>query len=292
MKIDSSFAGTKLKDYSTTITSRATMNYASAVNDDNPAYFDDTENRSVIAPPMFAAAVTWPVQEHIIDFIEDADFPKDILNTRVHYTEHLAFHRPLGPGDELTIKGCIAAVMPHRAGTVIVVKHDAVDRSGNPVFTEHIGGMLRGVQCTGEGCGTGDMPQVPRNDHAGDVFRKSIIQIDRMRPYIYDGCTSIHFPIHTSSAFARMVGLPDIILQGTATMAFAAREIVNAEAEGNPRRLREMYCRFSGMVVTPEDICINLLWKVQSTGGGDLFFDVTGNNGSKILSGGYALIDG
>jgi hypothetical protein len=51
-----------------------------------------------------------------------------------------------------------------------------------------------------------------------------------MRPYVYDGCTNIYFPIHTSVGFARMVGLPDIILQGTATLAYAARELADREA--------------------------------------------------------------
>lgn len=292
MKINSSFSGTKLKDYHTVVTPRAVMNYAAAVEDPNPAYFDDTGGRTIIAHPMFAAALTWPVQENILDYITDTAFPKDILRTRVHYTEHLEFHRPVLPGDELDIKSVIAAVMPHRAGTVIVVRHDASDKAGSPVFTEHIGGMLRGVECTGGAGGTDAIPQVPSNGYDGPPMAGRTIHVDRLRPYIYDGCTNIHFPIHTSSAFAHMVGLPDIILQGTAAMAFAVSVIVNTEAGGDPRRIGEIYCRFTGMVVPPEDININLLCKRESAGGSGIFFEVTGKNSAKVLSGGYAKITG
>ena len=292
MKIDSLFSGTRLKDYSVAVTSRAVMNYAAAVEDVNPAYFDDTGGRTIIAHPMFAAALTWPIQENILDFITDTAFPKDILRTRVHYTEHLEFHRPVQPGDELDIKSIIAAVMPHRAGTVIVVRHNAADKSGAPVFTEHIGGMLRGVECTGGARGADDIPHVPSGGYDGPAMTGKTVHVDRLRPYIYDGCTNIHFPIHTSAAFARMVGLPDIILQGTAAMAFAVREIINTEAGGDPRRLREIYCRFTGMVVPPEDINISLLCKKENAGGSGLFFEVTGKNSVKVLSGGYAKITG
>lgn len=44
------------------------------------------------------------------------------------------------------------------------------------------------------------------------------------------------------------MGLPGIIHQGTATLAYAARELVNREARGNPALLKALACRFTGMV--------------------------------------------
>ncbi len=290
MKLDSSFVGTTLKDYTTSINWRATMNYAASVDDQNPLYFDDEGGKPVIAPPMFAVAVTWPVSERIWDFIEDDNFPRDIIQTQVHYTEHLAFHRPILPGDELTVKGRVAAIMPHRAGTVTVIRFDALDREGKPVFTEHIGAMMRGVECVGEGRGAADIPAVPSLPEDAPAEWESVIPIDRMRPFVYDGCTNIYFPIHTSVGFARMVGLPDIILQGTATLAYAAREITDREAGNDSRRLKRVSCRFSGMVVPPGEIHVRLTGKVRSTEGSDLFFEVQGGDGSRVLSSGYAFL--
>ncbi|MBW2624329.1 MAG: MaoC family dehydratase N-terminal domain-containing protein, partial [Deltaproteobacteria bacterium] len=42
------------------ITWRDTMNYAAAVGETNPRYFDDTLPEGIVAPPMFAIAVKWP----------------------------------------------------------------------------------------------------------------------------------------------------------------------------------------------------------------------------------------
>ncbi|MHA1487548.1 MAG: MaoC/PaaZ C-terminal domain-containing protein, partial [Promethearchaeota archaeon] len=71
------------------------------------------------------------------------------------------------------------------------------------------------------------------------VWKKSVY-IDKLRSFVYDGCTDIVFPIHTSKKFAHFVGLPRIILQGTATLAFAVKEIINEESERDPNRVREI----------------------------------------------------
>lgn len=289
MKIDSSFVGTQLKEYTTTVTLRATMNYAAAVGDANPVYFDD--GKIVIAPPMLAVALTWPILEHIGEYIDDKNFPVDIIKTQVHYTEHLAFHRTVHPGDMLTIKGRVAAIMPHRAGTVTVIRFDAVDHDGKSVFTEHIGALMRGVECAGKSRGQEDLPCVPTISSEGSAKWEKVIRIDRMQPFIYDGCTNIYFPIHTSVGFAKLVGLPDIILQGTATLAFAARELTDNEAAGDPQRLKELYCRFTGMVVPPGDIHVQLIQRQERDSRADLFFEVNGKDG-RVLSNGYALISG
>ncbi len=238
---------------------------------------------------MFAVACTWPISERIWEFIDNKNFPFEIIQTQVHYTEHLYFHKPIQPDDTLSIKGHIACIMPHRAGTVIVMRFDAFDNLSQPVFTEHIGGLFRGVQCVDEGKGKNDIPQqLSPHSIAEPLWERSIV-IDRMRPYIYDGCTNIHFPIHTSKAFAKMVGLPDILLQGTATLAYAAREIVNHEIAGNAHKLKELSCRFTGMMIPPGDIHIVMLSRKKENKNIHCFFEVNGNNG-RIISNGYARI--
>lgn len=290
MKLDSAFAGTPLKDFTTPVTARATMNYAAATGDANPRYLDDSDGKVVIAPPLFAVAATWPVAGRIHDFLEGSGFPVGLLQTQVHYTEHLAFHRPLRPGDTLTLKGRIAAILPHRAGTVSVVRFDAFDREGQPVFTEHIGALLRGVACVGEARGVQDLPVQPAPPDTGapPCWEESV-HIERLRPFLYDGCTGIHFPIHTSAGFARMVGLPDIILQGTATLACAARTLIDREAAGDATRLKEIACRFTGMMVPPGDIRIRLLARRERDAGTGLFFEACGDAG-RLLGDGYARL--
>ena len=289
MEISSQYVGVPLREYRTVISWRDTMNYAAALDDSNPLYFDDEHEEGIIAPPLFAVAVTWPVIEHIGEYIEASDFPREVLLTQVHFTEHLELHRPLKPGDALTVKGRIAAILPRRAGTYVVMRFDAVDAEGAPVFTEHIGAMMRGVSCAGEGRGNDALPQVPSSP-GGIPLWESPVFIDALRPFVYDGCSRIFFPSHTSRRFAHDVGLPDISLQGTATLGFALRELINKEAGGDPRRVKALACRFTGMVLPGTEITVTL--EAREEGGRGLFFAVSDSAGNKVIKDGYALLDG
>lgn len=291
MEISSSFVGSRLKDYAAEVTWRNTMNYAASIGDNNPCYFDDERERGVIAPPAFSVALTWPISERIWDYIEAPDFPKEIIATQVHYTEHLMFHRPVRPGDRLRITGRIAAILPHKAGTHVVIRFDAIALNDAPVFTEHIGAIMRGVKCTDEGRGGDDLPKIPRTSGDSPPLWESVIPIDALEPFIYDGCTNIFFPIHTSVKFAHEVGLPGIILQGTATLAYALREIINKEAGGDPFELKSAYCRFTGMVLPGTIIRVRLIRNDSNNGGSDLFFTVMNAEKKKAISGGYVRLE-
>jgi len=289
MEISPRFTGTKLKEFNMEVTARQTMNYAASVGDDNPFYLDDTRKGGIVAPPMFATAVSWQISRRIWDFIEAEDFPADVLMTQVHYTEHIQFHRPVAPGDKLTLKGKVAAILPHRAGTHVVIRYDAGDRNGEKVFTMHTGAMLRGVECGG-GDGKDNLPEVPDTPGESETAWETEIRIHPLASYVYDGCADIFFPIHSSPRFAKGVGLPGIILQGTATLAHAAKEIVNRECGGDPNLLGEIFCRFTGMVLPGTDIRV-ILDSVRDAGEGrDLFFTVMNSEGKKAISGGYARV--
>lgn len=289
MELNAGLLGTPLKKYQTTITWRETTNYAASVQDNNPKYFDDREAAGIVSHPMFAVSVTWPVLSRLDAFIESKDFPEEVLMTQVHYTERLILHRLIRPGDELTIVGTLKAFLPHRAGTHAIICLEARDQKGEPVFTEYTGAMLRGVDC-GEGGKTGQLPVIPENDAGGEVLWTSDIHIDPLRPYIYDGCSNIVFPIHTSPTFARMVGLPGIILQGTATLAYAIREVVNHEADKDPSRISEIACRFTGMVLPGTDINVCCIGKKSHNDFTDIFFEVQNDAKEKAVRNGYVKV--
>lgn len=300
MEIDSAIAGADAGARKAEITGRQTSNYAAAVGDANPVYFDDTRTGGLVAPPMLAAAITWPLSAVLGQTLAQAGggaggaaVDPAIFNTQVHHTETLIFHRLVRPGDTLSVAGRVAAVLPHRAGTRLVVRFDAADETGAPVFTEYSGAMLRGVDCLGGGAGAGfDGPEIPApNDAGDDPLWRAAIQVDVLAPYRYDAGSDIHFPIHTSPAFARSVGLPGIIHHGTGTLALAARELVDREAGGDPARLRRLSCRFAGMVRPGEEITVRLLARPDGAAGRALFFDVTTADGGRAIDRGHALIE-
>ena len=291
MEISSNLVGTRLKPYHAQVHWRDTMNYAAAIFDDNPLFFDDEQEGDVRVHPMFSVAVTWPVVEHLPQYLDTTDIPPEVLLTQVHYTEHLIFHRQLRPDEKLTIRGKIVAITPHRAGTHIVLRFRALDQNRQPVFTEFNGGMLRGVQCRGAGRKEENCPIIPDDRDDRQLCWRKSITVDPLLPFIYDGCTNIVFPIHTSKKFAHQVGLPQIILQGTATLALAVRELIKHEAEGQPVRLKEIYCRFSGMVFPGSDITLQVYGALAGQKSGRRYFEVLSREGEKVLSHGYALIN-
>jgi len=289
MEISSKFVGTSLKTHETLVSPRHIMNYAASIGDDNPCYMNDERKDGVVAHPMFCVAVTWPICANIWDYIPLEDFPKEVIFTQVHYTEHLTIHRLIKPGEGLKIKGKIAAILPHRAGTHIVMRFDAFDSVDKPVFTEHVGGLLRGVKCRDDGKGKEDLPEVSVHDDDQLPTWESVIPIDPLAPFIYDAGADIFFPIHTSIKFAHQVGLPGIIYQGTATLACAVRELVNREMDGNPAMLQSIYCRFTGMVLPGTEIKVQVFERDKN--GSGLFFAVLNAKGEKAISRGYVKIE-
>lgn len=290
MNINPELAGTRLTPIQTKITWRQTTNHAAAVNDANPRYLDDTDENGLVSHPMFPVAVTWPLLSRLDNAIEAADFPVDVLLTQVHYSEHLIIHRLVKPDDDLTINGSLTALIPHRAGTHAIICLEARDQDNLPVFTEYTGAMLRGVDC-GKGNITTPLPTIPKNNKDNDTAEwTSHIPIDPVMPFVYDGCTNIEFPIHTSIQFAKAVGLPGIILQGTATLALAVRDIVNKEAGMNPERVEQIACNFTGMVMPGTDIRVDCTGSVSHPAHKDLFFSVYNNKDQKAIRNGYVRI--
>jgi acyl dehydratase len=287
VKLTSDFVGTGLREYACQISPRWTMNYAAAIGDPNPLYFDDERPGGIIAPPVFPVAVTWPVIERIADYIEAESFPREIVFTQVHYTEHLHICRPVKPGDNLAIRGTIAAILPHRAGAQVIIRFDARDELGQTVFTEHIGAMMRGVTCADSGRGGEQVPSVPQCEDESSCLWSSVISIDPLSPFIYDGCTNIHFPIHTSVKFAHQVGLPGIIHQGTSTLALSVRDVLDREASGDSTRVESLYCRFTGMVLPGSDIRVRVIGRSPAAGGTDIFFTVLNSEEQRAISNGH-----
>jgi len=288
-EIDPKLVGKKLSTIKRDITWRDTTNYAAAVNDLNPRYFDDIREDGIVAPPMLAVTLTWPMVGKMREQLGESITP-EAAATMVHATGHLVFHRLIRPGDKLKIEGKVAAVLPTRAGTRFVLRFDATDDRDKPVFTEYNGGIFRGIECKGEGKGEKNLPEAPEFDKPESTIWKAEIPIPREMPYVYDGCTDIFFPIHTSPAFAKNVGLPDIILQGTATLALAARELINREAGGQPERLREIACRFSAMVIPDSEIKVELVNKEKKNNETHLGFRVLNAGGAHALKFGYAKL--
>ena len=289
MEITSEAVGKKMKLFQTDITQRQVNNYAAAVNDPNPFYLDDERKEGLVAHPTLAAAITWPLIQNIYAYI-DLEYPPEIMFQIVHYSEYLAIHRPLVPGDKISITGEVAAVVPEKNGTHVVFKLPALDSKNEPVFTEYIGGMLRGVKCLDQGRGKDSIPAEASSFSDSQPLWEVSLPITRLDCYIYESCANVPFPIHTSPAFARSVGLPDIIYFGIGTLARGINEIINRENGADPRGVKAVSCRFRGMVSPESFIRIQLLKRVIDQGKKELYFRVLNREDKEAVSSGYILI--
>lgn len=294
MELSSDHVGAYTKILQVEVTARLCMNYAAAVGDGNPLYFDDTRADGIIAPPMLSCALTWPLSGDFVENWERHSFPRpfpyELMQQQVLYTETLMWHRIMRPGDKLRIQGRMVAILPHRAGAYMVVRYDATTVSGDPIFTEYVGALLRRIRCSDEGRGADNLPAIPDYPATSEPVWTETIPVDPLAAHIYDACTNMHFPIHTSLRFARSVGLREVILQGTATLSLAVRELVNREAAGDASRLESTSCTFTNKVVPGSRIVVRLLKKEEGPAACDLFFDVVNATGNPAISGGHVRL--
>jgi len=266
MEISSRLVGRRSSTYDIELTHRCCTNYAAAVLERNARYFDDTAPEGIIAPPMLATALTWHMTQYREAFWSTQDFPPEIAVRQVHYSEHLVLHEPLRPGQHLSIHAEVVSVIPHRAGTHMIVRYEAT-AAGQPIFTEYAGAMLRDVACTDAGLGKEYAGESGRFGRQEDAAWESTLPVHPLAAYFYDGCGDVHNPIHTSLQFSQMVGLPGPILHGAATLAYAVREVVAREAGDEPARVAAIRANFTGMVLPGSTIRIEMLGREKT---GDL----------------------
>jgi acyl dehydratase len=290
MELSSSFVGSVSKALKTRVSPRHAMNFAASVGDSNPYYFDDENEDQLIAPPMLAVALIWPIASRIQEYWEREDFPEEVLRQKVHFTETLVWHQPLRHNDELTVVGKLAAIFKQRGGTMLVTEFKVTNEAHEPVFTEYVGVLLRRVRCPGAGAGAEDLPVVPMFDGDGPPVWEEKMHIDPLAAHVFDAGADVPFEIHTSQRFAKQVGLPRTIFQGAGTLAMAVRELVNREADGNPNRLAMVNCRFTGMVFPGSDITMKLLGRHETDEGTGLHFEILNDQGRKALSEGYVKL--
>lgn len=290
LEITSAAAGARCVPRTVSITSRQAMNFAAALNDGNPLYFDDTRSEGVLAHPMLAVALTWPLSSGADSTWEHGGIIPEARVRQVHYNESVIWHRPMQAEETLTIQGLICAVRSHPAGTLVSIRYEARDLTGVPVFTEFITGLMVGVILLDDGAGDESVPAIERSPEGLSGGWKHTIEISPLAAHIYDGCSGISFPIHTSRAFALSAGLPGTIYHGTATLGLALREIINRESEANPGRVAEVHCGFRGMVVPGTSLTLSVHGTQYDAGLTTVYFDVITAAGEPAIRNGRVLL--
>ncbi|MDR0359101.1 MAG: MaoC family dehydratase N-terminal domain-containing protein [bacterium] len=254
MPLSTETVGRTIRPQEQDVDARWTMAYAAGLGDALDCYLDTLRPEGVVAHPLFPVALLWP---QVRDGWRPADPAEGARG--VHFTHDQIVHRLVRPGDRLTSSGLVAGVERRRSGAYQVVRLDTRAADGEPVATTWHGTLFRDVEVEGLDTWLDRPDPVAPLDGAQEPSEEEPIRIPATLGHVYTECARIWNPIHTDAGFAASVGLPGIILHGTATLALAVSALVRRIAGGDPERVRRIAGRFGAMVGLPSEVTLQVL---------------------------------
>lgn len=287
LTIDSKYVGIPFKPVEKTITWRESKNYAAVLHDMLPCYFDDENNRSLLIHPMlFIINLCWSLIANVESYL-DIPGGNELFTRLVHYKTNIKYFKMAHTPLTVTIHGQIARMKPHKKSTEIGFCFDYINEAGELLCREYAVTMLRDVTCIGGEKTLPDYPQEQSAPDAAPVFTKAI-RIDPSFSYLYDACSDAYNPIHTSHAFAKSVGLPDLVIAGVSTLGLGVKEVIAKEFGENFTFVDSIYARLSGMVFQNNELEIRILDTKKEGNFKEIFFEIfNSSTGKKAVSDGY-----
>lgn len=251
-----------------------TMAYAQATNESNPRYYKP-DNRGI--PALFP--VTFMV-EFANKLLSDDTLNIDVARM-VHGEHEILYYRPLKLWDEVTTSVMLESIESKPSGEILWAKADGIVKK-ELVFEMRAGLFFRKAK------GEKRQPKPKAKETERNIIfaKKMIVAPDQSRRYA--AASGDENPIHLDKDFAKFVGLPDIILHGLCTMAFATQAIIDELVEGDPTKIKKVRCRFSkpvlmGDTLTTDGWLLNEAATIQTIG-----FETKNQAGEFVLTKGEA----
>jgi acyl dehydratase len=279
MPLNKDLVGKEYAPTTTEATLEAMQNYARAYNDDNPAFFDGKGAGGIVAPPMYAVVVSWP---SILAVVGDPDLKVDVVRL-LHGEQDMEFILPIRPGDKITAIARVASIETRAGGEALVIETTAKNQAGDKVNRTLFNAFIRGG---GKG---GSDPRVAEPDR-GEPIITVAQQVDKDQTYRYKEASGDFNPIHVDENFAKMAGLPGIIVHGLCTMAFVSKVIIDQLCGGDPVKLKRLRVRFSRPVL-PGQVITTRVWPEGKDKVRKIFALETFNpEGRAVIRGGLAEV--
>jgi len=287
MTILTSQRGLSLGHRTMTMNTRRMLAFAAGIGDLNPRVFDDLDP-GFMASPALCVALEWPLLSDPAILAQLMTDPRD-MQRAVHLTQDSHFHRPMRSGDRLTTSGTVSGIWRGPAGVRVACTLHTTDADGAAIVTSHTSAVYRGIDADGDDQPAEGLPALPSPPDYKGPAQTAVFVIDAAMPHRYTECADIWHPIHTERRIAKGMGLPGVILHGTASWALAGAEIVSRLADGNPARLKRLNGRFGNMVFPGTSV--QLLFHSSRRGAEtDVFFTVTTPDGQIAIADGLAVI--
>jgi acyl dehydratase len=245
--------GAELEPRTVEVTARMTLAFAAGIGDLGPRTFDDAGPDPLVASPSFCVRLEWAVlgrSRASALGLEEAERLR-----AVHVEQDSSFHRAIRPGDALTTRARIVAIRATSVGALVQTRLSTVDSASDAaVVTSWHSAIYRDVALAGASGRVEDPPALPAPP--ASLAGQATLHVPREAAHVYGECADIWNPIHSERRVALNVGLPDIVLHGTAAWAMAGRKMVEAYAAGDPTRLRRLRARFQAPIVPGGDILL------------------------------------
>ena len=247
MGLNAELAGKEYDPSTFEVTADAIERYARATNDLNERYL--TGGDDAVAPPVFPVVGAFGA---FMATAMDPELEADLLRL-VHGAEEHVIHRPLKPGDVITISPTLEWVDQKDSGETFTAKATLTDQNGDAVAE------VRGTMFI-RGSGSGKKSSGGDAEPTRDIVYEESTKVDDDQTFRYAEASGDHNPIHVDPATAQMAGLPGIIVHGMCTMAIATKAAVNGLAGGDPARIKRVGVRLSKPVLPGQELTTKL-WK-------------------------------
>jgi acyl dehydratase len=255
-----------------------TKTYAMGYNDDNPWFLDESRAGGIIAPPMFGVVYSGPVVA-LSFFDEELNVNMPRL---VHGEQDMYFHNVVRPGDEIRSEGEISEIIEKETGEIYSVNVRSWNQKDELVLDAKYTFFIRGEK-------KGAKKEEKEETYPTPTFSQSM-KLKENQSLIYAEASGDRNPIHTDENFAKMVGLPGIILQGLCTMAIAQKAIIDEVLGRDPTRLKRLKVRFSKPVLNGETLTTKG-WVIEKKGDITVLgFIVENQNGAIVIKDGIAEV--
>ncbi|MGH2749707.1 MAG: MaoC/PaaZ C-terminal domain-containing protein [Actinomycetota bacterium] len=267
MGLNKELAGKEYPTKTFEVTADRIETYARATNDDNERYLRGDDS---VASPIF------PIVSAFDSFMEaamDSELQADLLRL-VHGAEEHVLHKPLRPGDTLTVTPVLETIETKETGETFTVAAQQTNQDGDLVAEVRGTMFIRGT-----GSRKAAAAEARSTEPAREIVYEESTKVDEDQPKRYAEASGDHNPIHLDADIAKMAGLPGVILHGMCTMAIATKAAVNGLAGGDPTRLTRVAVRFSRPVLPGQELTTRF-WK---TGDSTYGFETYNSKGSAVI---------
>lgn len=277
LKISSDIFHTEIKDSYYSVNEEDVHNFYEAVRNTSDDFKGFNKNDSIHS--LFFTKISWKIIENLNDYLEIPIDPK-ILKTIVHQSEYFRYFNAFKIPGKIKVKSKIWQIQSHRKGTNILINFDYYS-DDQLIASEYSGGLLFGVKYIGENQNFEEIPNI--NNNSDKILWQKQAKIDSDLSYLYAEKAEIDAPIHTDPTFAKSLGLPDIILQGTCTLAKSINLIVSENSFFKQDEIESISGRFSGILVPPDNITVRVFTDNKQM----IIFDVINDSGEVVIKGGH-----